>query len=82
MVPQVELFSFVFGENWRHQKDISKLTDLYHYFNRGVSKTRVNFYFQTSQTFGNILENKVFQKLKLSKNANNNEWNKKLLSLN
>ena len=29
MVPQVELFSFVFWENWRHQKDISKLTDLY-----------------------------------------------------
>ena len=28
MVPQVELFSFVFWENWRHQKDISKLTDL------------------------------------------------------
>ena len=29
-VPQVELFfSFVFWENWRHQKDISKLTDLY-----------------------------------------------------
>ena len=27
MVPQVELFSFVFWENWRHQKDISKLTD-------------------------------------------------------
>ena len=29
MVPQVELFSFVFWENWRHQKVISKLTDLY-----------------------------------------------------
>ena len=29
MVPQVELFSFYFWENWRHQKDISKLTDLY-----------------------------------------------------
>ena len=29
MVPQVELFSFVFSKNWRHQKDISKLTDLY-----------------------------------------------------
>ena len=29
MVPQVELFSFVFRENWRHQKDILKLTDLY-----------------------------------------------------
>ena len=28
MVPQIELFSFVFWENWRHQKDISKLTDL------------------------------------------------------
>ena len=27
-VPQVELFLFGFGENWRHQKDISKLTDL------------------------------------------------------
>ena len=25
---RVELFSFVFWENWRHQKDISKLTDL------------------------------------------------------
>ena len=31
MVPQVELFSFVFWENWRHQKDISKLTDLYYF---------------------------------------------------
>ena len=29
MVPQVELFSFVFLENLRHQRDISKLTDLY-----------------------------------------------------
>ena len=29
MVLQVELFSFVFWENWRNQKDISKLTDLY-----------------------------------------------------
>ena len=28
MVPQVELFSFFFWENWRHKKDISKLTDL------------------------------------------------------
>ena len=28
-VPQVKLFLFVFLENWRHQKDISKLTDLY-----------------------------------------------------
>ena len=28
MVPQVELISFVFWENWGHQKDISKLTDL------------------------------------------------------
>ena len=28
MVPQVELFSFVFWENCRHKKDISKLTDL------------------------------------------------------
>ena len=25
MVSQVELFSFIFCENWRHQKDISKL---------------------------------------------------------
>ena len=29
MVPQVELFCSFFWENWRHQKDISKLTDLY-----------------------------------------------------
>ena len=29
-VPQDELFSFVFWENRRHQKDISKLTDLYY----------------------------------------------------
>ena len=28
MVPQVELFSFVFWKNWRHQKDILNLTDL------------------------------------------------------
>ena len=28
MVPQVEFFSFVFWENRRHQKDISKSTDL------------------------------------------------------
>ena len=27
VVPQVELFSFIFWKNW-HQKDISKLTDL------------------------------------------------------
>ena len=29
MKPQVDLFLFIFGGNWRHQKDISKLTDLY-----------------------------------------------------
>ena len=28
MVPQVKLFSFIFWENWKHQKDISKLIDL------------------------------------------------------
>ena len=28
MVPQVELFLFVFWENWRHHKEISQLTDL------------------------------------------------------
>ena len=28
MVPQVELFSFIFWENWRHHKYISKLRDL------------------------------------------------------
>ena len=28
MKPQVDLFSFFFGGNWRHQQDISKLTDL------------------------------------------------------
>ena len=28
MIPQVDLFLFVFGRIWRHQKDISKLTDL------------------------------------------------------
>ena len=29
MIPQVDLFSFVFGGIWRYQEDISKLTDLY-----------------------------------------------------
>ena len=29
MIPQVDLFSFVFWKNWRLQKTISKLTDLY-----------------------------------------------------
>ena len=28
MVPHVKLFLFIFWENWKHQKDISKLTDL------------------------------------------------------
>ena len=28
ILPQVKLFSLVFWENWRHQKDILKLTDL------------------------------------------------------
>ena len=28
MIPQVDLFSSVFGRNLRHQKYISKLTDL------------------------------------------------------
>ena len=37
MVPKVKLFSFVFGENWRHRKDISKLTELY-LFNSGIRK--------------------------------------------
>ena len=35
MVPQVELFSFFFWENWRHQKDILKLTDLYYLMQMG-----------------------------------------------
>ena len=30
IVPQIDLFLFVFWENWRHQKVLSKLTDLYH----------------------------------------------------
>ena len=30
MIPQIDLFSFVFGGNRRHQKTISKLSDLYH----------------------------------------------------
>ena len=29
MNPHFDLFSFVFGRNWRHQKDILKLTALY-----------------------------------------------------
>ena len=29
MKPQVDLYLFVFGRNWRHQKNITKLTDLY-----------------------------------------------------
>ena len=28
-LPHVDLFSFVFWNHWRHQKDISKWTDLY-----------------------------------------------------
>ena len=31
MISQVDLFSFIFGRNRRHQKDISKLTDLQGY---------------------------------------------------
>ena len=38
MVPQVELlFSFDFWENWKKKKDISKLTDLYHNFEKFFS---------------------------------------------
>ena len=40
MVSQVELFSFVFWENWRHQKDISKLTDF-----RRTNKLGRNIFF-------------------------------------
>ena len=29
MITHVELFLFVFWKNWRHQKEISKLTDLW-----------------------------------------------------
>ena len=29
MIPQVELFSFIFWKNSKHKKDISKLIDLY-----------------------------------------------------
>ena len=29
VIPRVKLFSFIFLKNWRHQNDISKLTDLY-----------------------------------------------------
>ena len=31
LVPKVKLFPFIFCKNWRHQKDISTLTDLWHY---------------------------------------------------
>ena len=30
MIPQADFFSFVFRKNWRHQKVLSKLTDLYY----------------------------------------------------
>ena len=32
MIPQFKLFSYLFWENWRYQKDISKWSDLYIYF--------------------------------------------------
>ena len=55
MVPQVELFSFVFWENWRHQKDISKLTDLY-YCTRYYAETLL-FAFAKK---GNSVQSKMF----------------------
>ena len=41
MVPQVELYLFVFWENWRHQKDISKLNDLYKW--PGLEEIMISF---------------------------------------
>ena len=47
MVPQVELFSFVVWKNWRHQKDISTLTDLWRYqkYHNGAIFFRMSFDF-------------------------------------
>ena len=47
MIPQVELFSFVFWKNSKHQKDISKLTDLYHQLYGVLGKAR-----RSSESFG------------------------------
>ena len=39
-----QIVSFVFWENWRHQKNISKLTDLYKPISTGVKLSPENYY--------------------------------------
>ena len=49
MVPQVELFSFVFWKNWRYQKEISKLTDLYREFDKSQLSFKMLYVFVVLQ---------------------------------
>ena len=42
MIPQMELFSFVFWKVSKHQKDILKLTDLYNVFKKNDYKKLKN----------------------------------------
>ena len=42
MVPQVELFSFVFRKNWRQLKGISKFIDLYQLRGKHLEKNLKN----------------------------------------
>ena len=43
-ITKVKLFPFVFFENWRDQKDLSKLTDLY-YVNNRIALIKYNVIF-------------------------------------
>ena len=49
IVPQVDLFSFVFWKNWRYQKEISKLTDLYREFDKSQLSFKMLYVFVVLQ---------------------------------
>ena len=57
MVPQVELFLFVFWENWRHQKDILKFKQWFFFlglfdFNQQIHN---GFIIQSTIKYGQII---------------------------
>ena len=68
MIPQVELFSFIFQKNWRHQKDISKLFDFNRYviyfiklpFQNYVFSSKIRPFLTNGMTFYQYIQDKKY----------------------
>ena len=62
MLLQTEMFSFVFWENWRHQKDISKLTAFSSILLLSIEKISI----KCTRSINTIWETRSYQKLHLN----------------